>query len=138
MVLLDRDDRLLEVEELHTYHVGTLGTWVHNADCCPRIGPFKGSTTESIDRINSFLKNTVNTSEGGVKNATKPAGKSRISDWQDLIVNAVVRPAGTDRWLAIFPDRSKAVLRPSTTGPKTIEFQHPDGDKIVEVRYDTE
>ena len=56
MVLLDRDDQMLEVvsqtklarldtvynievEELHTYHVGTLGTWVHNAGCCEVILP---------------------------------------------------------------------------------------------------
>ena len=24
----------IEVDEYHTYHVGTLGVWVHNADCC--------------------------------------------------------------------------------------------------------
>lgn len=24
----------IEVDDFHTYHVGRLGVWVHNADCC--------------------------------------------------------------------------------------------------------
>ena len=24
----------IEVDDFHTYHVGKVGVWVHNADCC--------------------------------------------------------------------------------------------------------
>lgn len=34
----------IEVEGFHTYHVGELGTWVHNANCCDFITTPKGQT----------------------------------------------------------------------------------------------
>lgn len=102
-----------------------------------RVGPYKGSTPSSINRYNKFLENTTqNTSGSGVRNFSKPAEVSRSKDWEILTKDAQsVREIGKDRKLAIFSDKSKAISRPSDTGPKTIEIQRPDGNKIVEIRY---
>lgn len=102
-----------------------------------RIGPYKGSTSSSIERYNKFLNNTTqNTTGSGVRNFSKPSSTSRNKDWELLTKDAQsVRNIGKDRKLAIFPDKSKAIIRPSTSGPRTIEIQRPDGSKIVEIRY---
>ena len=35
------------MEEHHTYYVGVLGVWVHNADCCSVVGAIPVSPTAS-------------------------------------------------------------------------------------------
>lgn len=102
-----------------------------------RVGPYKGSTPSSINRYNRFLENTTQSTSGsGVRNFSKPSEVSRSKDWELLTKDAQsVREVGKDRKLAIFSDKSKAISRPSDTGPRTIEIQRPDGNKIVEIRY---
>ncbi|MDO4894373.1 hypothetical protein, partial [Moraxella sp.] len=39
----------IEVDDFHTYHVGRLGVWVHNADCCD-FGNRYGNATEILTK----------------------------------------------------------------------------------------
>ncbi|MCL1624322.1 polymorphic toxin-type HINT domain-containing protein [Moraxella sp. Tifton1] len=41
----------IEVDDFHTYHVGRLGVWVHNADCCDlkyEAAPYHGSVGNAV------------------------------------------------------------------------------------------
>ena len=41
----------IEVDDFHTYHVGRLGVWVHNADCCDlkyEAAPYHGNVGNAV------------------------------------------------------------------------------------------
>ncbi|SPX81701.1 Protein of uncharacterised function (DUF1557) [Moraxella ovis] len=41
----------IEVDDFHTYHVGRLGVWVHNADCCNlkyEAAPYYGNVGNTV------------------------------------------------------------------------------------------
>ncbi|OOF63187.1 VENN motif pre-toxin domain-containing protein [Rodentibacter sp. Ppn85] len=103
-----------------------------------KINDFKGATSESLNRFNNFLSDSVDTTKGsGIRNATKPKDVLIETDWSVLVSEAIdVKIYGNGRRVAIFKDGEKAIFRPSTTGPITIELQRPDSKKIIEVRYE--
>ncbi len=53
----------IEVDELHTYHVGELGVWVHNADCCntnrieeilPKVKSWEVARNNTISQVGNL------------------------------------------------------------------------------------
>lgn len=102
-----------------------------------KINNFKGATPDSLSRINNFLSNTIDTTRGkGIRNATKPSYIDIETDWGALTKSAKVKNYDNGRRVAEFSDGTRAIYRPSKTGPMTIELQRPDNKKIIEVRYE--
>ena len=102
-----------------------------------KINNFKGATPDSLSRINNFLSNTIDTTRGkGIRNATKPSYIDIETDWGALTKSAKVKNYDNGRRVAEISDGTRAIYRPSKTGPMTIELQRPDNKKIIEVRYE--
>ena len=102
-----------------------------------KINNFKGATPDSLSRINNFLSNTIDTTRGkGIRNATKPSYIDIETDGGALTKSAKVKNYDNGRRVAEFSDGTRAIYRPSKTGPMTIELQRPDNKKIIEVRYE--
>ncbi|ALV08953.1 hypothetical protein RD2015_4512 [Roseateles depolymerans] len=52
----------LEVREHHTYHVGTLRVWAHNAPCC-KVGNAERSVEDFIADVHGALETKINSAE---------------------------------------------------------------------------
>ncbi|WP_435933234.1 polymorphic toxin-type HINT domain-containing protein [Moraxella bovoculi] len=50
----------IEVDDFHTYHVGRLGVWVHNADCCG-VGVVSGNI---VNKAGVFYPNVLDPRTG--------------------------------------------------------------------------
>ena len=97
-----------------------------------KINNFKGATPDSLSRINNFLSNTIDTTRGkGIRNATKPSYIDIETDWGALTKSAKVKNYDNGRRVAEFSDGTRAIYRPSKTGPMTIELQRPDNKKLL-------
>lgn len=98
---------------------------------------FQGASSTTLTRLDSILSTSTNTTSGkGVLNYTQDASISRISDYKLLTVGGqTVKDTETFK-MTVLQDGTKVIFRPSTTGPKTIEVQKANGQKVMEIRYE--
>jgi len=85
----------IQVHEHSTYHVGTLGVWVHNADCCDLVA--KAAATETSRGVISKTKLTASQIELDVKTVRQKEILDDIVKNKDLggtkteeLVNSVI------------------------------------------------
>ncbi|MDH2274434.1 polymorphic toxin-type HINT domain-containing protein, partial [Moraxella porci] len=109
----------IEVDDFHTYHVGRLGVWVHNADCC---GVRVDGTTHGNQRFHErgFTQEKVNDivnnySEKGYQpgGLTVYVKKKQDSSYDVIIVNKdgqLVTAVGGNESKTNLPNR-RAVMR---------------------------
>ena len=85
-----------EVQDFHTYHIGELGVWVHNADCC-RLGRNHGRAINTghkdnngnsiYERVNAEGKGQssfyIEDSNGKQQRVDSPYERSGISEQRD-------------------------------------------------------
>ena len=105
----------IEVDDFHTYHVGRLGVWVHNADCCGvSVGSWgKGSYDDSMASLQArFNKHGAEVGAVNVeqylrkaeafKQNLRGATKSPVAGQ----TNGVVRYKKNGKYIDIAPDGS--------------------------------
>ncbi|MDR6796009.1 DUF637 domain-containing protein [Acinetobacter calcoaceticus] len=98
---------------------------------------FQGASSTTLTRLDNILSTSTNTTSGkGVLNYTQDASRSRLSDYKLLTVGGqTVKDTETFK-MTVLQDGTKVIFRPSTTGPKTIEIQKSNGQKVMEIRYE--
>lgn len=67
----------IEVDEFHTYHVGRLGTWVHNANCCQLLNTGEIIPTTGNKVLGIKYEPTNNNSDYIIE-ATKGSTKGKL------------------------------------------------------------
>lgn len=102
-----------------------------------QVPKFQGASSITLARLDNILSTSTNTTSGkGVLNYTQNASRSRLADYKLLTVGGkTVKDTETFK-MAILQDGTKVIFRPSTTGPKTIEIQKSNGQKVMEIRYE--
>lgn len=98
---------------------------------------FQGASSTTLTRLDNILSTSSNSTSGkGVLNYTQDASRSRLSDYKLLTVGGQTVKDTEMFKMSILQDGTKVILRPSTTGPKTIEIQKSNGQKVMEIRYE--
>lgn len=98
---------------------------------------FQGASSTTLTRLDNILSTSTNSTSGkGVLNYTQDASRSRLSDYKLLTVGGQTVKDTEMFKMTILQDGTKVILRPSTTGPKTIEIQKSNGQKVMEIRYE--
>lgn len=96
----------IEVEGFHTYHVGELGIWVHNANCCEIAKTFEHSFFKLPpgERV-AVIKNEVSKiSEGlGFKKDAKLSKLNNRDVYKDKEGNMYALDFQHGRWESINP-----------------------------------
>ena len=100
----------IEVEGFHTYHVGELGIWVHNANCCEIAKTFEHSFFKLPpgERV-AVIKNEVSKiSEGlGFKKDAKLSKLNNRDVYKDKEGNMYALDTQHGRWESINPKNGK-------------------------------
>ncbi|MBR0573024.1 DUF637 domain-containing protein [Pasteurella atlantica] len=86
---LDKTDTVynFEVQEFHTYHIGEIGLWVHNADCCKitEVGDKIKSNTPAEATISGYISGKkLNIFGNQIK-------KSELSPTQQNIIDDIIK-----------------------------------------------
>jgi len=98
---------------------------------------FQGASSATLNRIDNILSTSTNTTSGkGVLNYTQDASRTRLSDYKLLTVGGQIVKDTENFKMSVLQDGTKVIFRPSTTGPKTIEIQKSNGQKVMEIRYE--
>ena len=99
---------------------------------------FSGASDTTINRLDMVLSTVQDTTKGksSVLNYTQTATRSREADFQFLSAGGKEIISTPNIKVTELQDGIKIILRPSTTGPKTIEIQRKNGNKVMEIRYE--
>ncbi|WP_084137764.1 polymorphic toxin-type HINT domain-containing protein [Moraxella caprae] len=107
----------IEVDDFHTYHVGRLGVWVHNDECCGvdvKTSPLPVAEAKRSDKINEIYKSnpkhtlgqTGNRPNAGIEprnsfelfEESKIIGKQRFSVDENGDIHRFMNSNSPDGW----------------------------------------
>lgn len=99
---------------------------------------FQGASSNTLNRLDNVLSTSASSTSGksSVLNYVQDSSRSRISDFNLLTVGGKLMHNSDNFKMSILEDGTRVILRPSSHGPKTIEIQKANGNKVIEIRYE--
>ncbi|OEY96900.1 hypothetical protein BJI46_11975 [Acinetobacter qingfengensis] len=97
---------------------------------------FQGASSTTLNRLNDVLSTSISATNGKSSVLNYIQDGSRLSDFKLLTVGGQLSHDSDHFKMSVLGDGTRVILRPSTTGPKTIEIQKATGQKVMEIRYE--